>query len=290
MAKFDDDFIQYNDQKVKEEKSKLAFYLFTHITLYIFLIFFAIFFIWYTVFTATHKYYVVRGASMKDTLNASLSLTDSTGTEDAVYVDTMSKVRLYDIIVIEKEAEDRNVVKRMMAFEGDYVSISIFVDESGTKNLFFYRIAEGTDLSNFSDEMARVDESSGENGYTIYSYSDWTNQKGRFLDQTSGISYEEDFYLQFLVDDFPTGATAEYDTERFFISDSGMIYVKVPEDKFFCLGDNRGHSADSREYGFYDVSQIVGRVEIIVRNHSFVNRLWVVVRYYFAEVEDFFAR
>lgn len=289
MAKFDDDFIQYNDQKVKEEKSKLALYLFTHITLYIFLIFFAIFFIWYTVFTATHKYYVVRGASMKDTLNSSLSLTDSTGIEDAVYVDTMSRVRLYDIIVVEKEAENRNVVKRMMAFEGDYVSISIFVEEDGTQNLYFYRIAEDTDLSNFSDEMARVDESSGENGYTIYSYSNWTSQKGTFTDLNTGISYEEDFYLKFLTT-YEEGVNDQNGTGEFFVSDSGMIYVKVPEDKFFCLGDNRAYSADSREYGFYDNSQIVGRVEIIVRNHSFGNRLWVVVKYYFAEVEDFFAR
>ena len=86
MPNFNDEFIQYSEEKVKSEKKSSAFSLAVQIFLYILLIFFAIFFIWYTAFISTHKYYLVVGASMKDSLNSSLSLTDGTGKQDAVYV------------------------------------------------------------------------------------------------------------------------------------------------------------------------------------------------------------
>lgn len=39
---------------------------------------------------------------------------------------------------------------------------------------------------------------------------------------------------------------------------------KVPQGKYFVMGDNRQSSADSRDYGFIDKSQIVGKVELTV--------------------------
>ena len=39
---------------------------------------------------------------------------------------------------------------------------------------------------------------------------------------------------------------------------------KVPQGKYFVMGDNRQSSADSRDYGFVDKSQIIGKVELTV--------------------------
>ena len=41
---------------------------------------------------------------------------------------------------------------------------------------------------------------------------------------------------------------------------------------------------------FEDASKIVGRGEIVVKNFNFVNRLWEVIKFYFSEVEKFFAK
>lgn len=50
----------------------------------------------------------------------------------------------------------------------------------------------------------------------------------------------------------------------------------IPEGKYFMMGDNRDHSADSRFFGFVDRDQIVGRALAVVisRNESFLHPRW----------------
>lgn len=52
--------------------------------------------------------------------------------------------------------------------------------------------------------------------------------------------------------------------------------VVIPEGKYFMMGDNRDHSADSRSFGFVDRRSIVGRATTIVlsREESFLNPRW----------------
>ncbi len=298
MGAFNKDFIQYSDKKVKEETKNLALYFILHISLYIVILFFAIFFAWYTVFISTHKFYAVKGVSMMGTLNSQITeeqlLTDVYEAQklsfDAVYVDKTTAPRLFDIIVVEES--NNSVIKRLMATEGDYITIAKGKTEGGQDCFYFYRIPNGTQLSEFSDEQARVLED-GQNGYSIYnSKTLWTHHNASQksydisveVDQTIKThSYEYNFYKTFLKDRASS-------THNYYVSENGLIYVQVPKGKVFYMGDNREYSSDCRETGFCDAKDIVGRAEFIVYNYNFGNRLWEVVKFYFSEAEKFFAR
>lgn len=280
-----EEFIQDIDKKKKEETKSIALYLTTHITLYIVLIFFLIFFIWYTVFSVTHRYYIVEGASMQPYLNASIAPTDTSSSQDAVYVNLNGKIDVYDVVVIEGVSKTSpSIIKRVVAEEGDFVSIA----KSGN-SFFLFRIdAEDMTLNEnneyttlVSDENALVFENERNTGYEIR-YDDWNGVDERVY---NGVHYDFGFYSQFI-----QGYVNESDAYSYYVSSNDLIYVQVPENSTFCLGDNRAHSSDSRTYGFISYDNIVGDVEITVYNYSFVNRVFEVIKYYYYQVEEFFAR
>lgn len=280
-----EEFIQDIDKKKKEETKSIALYLTTHITLYIVLIFFLIFFVWYTVFSVTHRYYIVEGASMQPYLNASIAPTDTSSSQDAVYVNLNGKIEVYDVVVIEGVSKTSpSIIKRVVAEEGDFVSIA----KSGN-SFFLFRIdAEDMTLNEnneyttlVSDENALVFENERNTGYEIR-YVDWNGVDERVY---NGVHYDYGFYSQFI-----QGYVNESDAYSYYVSSDNLIYVQVPENSTFCLGDNRAHSSDSRTYGFISYDNIVGDVEITVYNYSFVNRVFEVIKYYYYQVEEFFAR
>lgn len=53
----------------------------------------------------------------------------------------------------------------------------------------------------------------------------------------------------------------------------------VPEGQFFFLGDNRNNSADSRSYGYCNVSQVVGKVVSAPEKGSFLENLLLFLFY-----------
>lgn len=278
-----DNFVSYNEKK-KEETKSIAWYLTTHITLYIVLIFFLIFFAWYTYFVVTHRYYIVYGPSMKPTLNAQVADNDENGAMDAVYVNLYGEIQVGDVVVIENvSTSSESIIKRVVAESGDYVTIA----KSGD-NFYLYRIpasmmtlnSHGEKESLLSDSEAQVIESESASGYDVI----W-DENSQFVD--GNYNYEYKFYKKFLDESEPDVDSEDYE---YFISSSGLKYVCVPEGYTLCLGDNRAVSADSRRYGFISYSNIVGNVELFVYDYSFGNRVLEVIKYYYSQVEDFFAR
>lgn len=293
----DDNFIQYDKKKVKNETKNLTLYFVVHISLYIVLFFFLLFFAWYTYFVVTHRFYAVKGVSMMPTLNSQISeITDPTiNTQelsyDAVYVDKSTKPRLFDIVVVEY-SKNNSVIKRLMATEGDYITIAKGKTDAGEDCFYYYRIPKDTDLTAINDEDFKLDESNGQNGYSILGYQDWYKNKVsdympiKTLSNEKGTqSYEYNFFNTFL-----NGYITSDGEFNYYTSQNGLVYVQVPQGKCFFMGDNRGHSTDGRENGFCDNEKIVGRAEFIVENYSFVNRIVEVVKFYFSEMEKFFAR
>ena len=181
-----------------------------------------------------------------------------------------------------------------MAVEGDWITIAKGQTADGEECFYFYRIAKDQIKEDVTSDQARVYEN-GQNRYSIYNDSTlWVHKSATDAyreisvdvgENTISNAYEFNFYLTFL---------KYYGTEQerfnYFVSQEGLVYVQVPEGKLFYMGDNRQYSTDSREVGFCDKTYVVGRTEIIVYNYNFVNRLWEVVKFYFKEMETFFAR
>ena len=273
-----DNFISYNEKK-KEETKSIAWYLTTHITLYIVLIFFLIFFAWYTYFVVTHRYYIVYGPSMKPILNEQVADNDENSAMDAVYVNLYDKIEVGDIVVInDVSSSGESIIKRVVAEIGDYVTIA----KSGD-NFYLYRIpksmmsqnSNGEKESLLSDSNAIVLENESSSGYEVI----W-DESSIYVD--GNYTYEYKFYDRFFSDN-----SLNYD---YYISQDGLKYVCVPDGYSFCLGDNRAVSADSRRYGFISNENMVGNVELIVYDYSFGNRVLEVIKFYYTQVEDFFAR
>ena len=273
-----DNFISYNEKK-KEETKSIAWYLTTHITLYIVLIFFLIFFAWYTYFVVTHRYYIVYGPSMKPILNEQVADNDENSAMDAVYVNLYDKIEVGDIVVInDVSSSGESIIKRVVAESGDYVTIA----KSGD-NFYLYRIpksmmsqnSNGEKESLLSDSNAIVLENESSSGYEVI----W-DESSIYVD--GNYTYEYKFYDRFFSD-----SSFNYD---YYISQDGLKYVCVPDGYSFCLGDNRAVSADSRRYGFISNENMVGNVELIVYDYSFGNRVLEVIKFYYTQVEDFFAR
>ena len=229
---------------------------------------------------------------MKPTLNASVSDGDQNASVDGVYVDRLKQPEIFDIVVAKRGNE--NVIKRLLAVEGDYITIAKAIGDDGLEHFYFFKIPAGESLT---DEQARLEET-GENGYRIREVVDWDSvgktyslsvnvggENKTHLYEDGTISGVSGFFSAFL-DEFDQN---NYD-DNYYVSSEGLVYVRVPEGKVFYMGDNRGHSTDCRYYGFVDKEKIVGRVELVVQDFNFFNRILLVAKYYFGEVTDFFAR
>ncbi|HHX49714.1 MAG TPA: signal peptidase I [Clostridiales bacterium] len=62
----------------------------------------------------------------------------------------------------------------------------------------------------------------------------------------------------------------DYVYKNYYASTSAYLKMKVSEGEFFFLGDNRGHSSDSRELGTYKLDKILGRVVLRYKSGTFL--------------------
>ena len=196
--------------------------------------------IWVALFLIVYDSSIVEGESMQPTLNHISAMTDN----DIVYYNKYCQYDYNDIIVIN--AGEENIIKRVIGKAGDKIRYQYNV-ESG----IFELIRNGN----------VVNEPYIKKAITV---SDLSDSVYRLLyeDATDSTGYN------------PLAQLKINQYSRF----DGDDYI-VPDGQVFVMGDNRLNSLDSKTHGGYDVKNVVGTVELIVRSDQ--NVFWEVIKFMF---------
>ena len=158
--------------------------------------------------------------------------------EDGVYVNPYNKGS-YGEIVVAKTETGTTVIKRVLGLEGDIVG---FVEEDdGT---YFYRIPAGTKREEYENNLI--------NFKVVEPY----------ISDISGNSTQKKHFESMLA--------GERENIVFIINKNEQLvypFFKVPENEVFIMGDNRGHTTDSSDYGSLPIENVIGKVDYLVKNN-----------------------
>mgnify|MGYP003571395752 CR=1 FL=1 len=252
---------RYVEREVKKIPKVISVIFFIYITIFLSLM------IWYFYFKSTYYVSTVEGSSMQPTINVGIQ--KESQSEDMVYVNRRIKGERGDIVTIETSS-DNKIIKRIIAKEGD--KVSIYVADDG-----FYHVAI---MYNWSQEVEILEED------YVKSYAEWRNGGNHSSEKIlENVTYALDFYNTFLSD------MGENVTKI-----DGAYYYQVPKDCYFCLGDNRAYSNDSRSRGVFKKSQIKGVAEIIIKGGSLESgslaskKFNAIISYYWKRLEKSFMR
>lgn len=241
--------------------------------LVILVVFYVLLFITNSWFQNNYRYVTINGTSMQPTLNPNPVNINGNDVQDAVYIKLTSEDITYgDIIIIDKSTYNYNtsVIKRLLALDGDQISIAKVHVVQGNDNYTeyrFMRIKEG------SSEIEIVYED------YIAGYGIW-NSYVPILDNE--VYYEPYFYRMFLEDS---------QTTTHYVEGVGNVkfYIVMPGQIFY-MGDNRTGSTDARWTGTDSQENVIGRVVSIVHNSTSIQNslFWWTgrIKEYFAIVFD----
>ena len=250
----------FKDQKEEKEMTKkgsLFLFAFIFICLALFGITFA--------FNQNYQYIEISGKSMQPTLNPNPVLVErevngvkkEVYVQDGVFIRPTQDVDYEDIIILDEVFEDTTIIKRALAFDGDYITIAKIEDETGFNAFRLMRIKEGSSKIEVLEEVY------------IKSHWEWATYCHPAESQipqdadTVDVIYEIDFYSTF--------SKGDYEEKLFTVDGRQIKFFKVPDDEVFYMGDNRTNSTDAREEGTAKISQIVGYVVRTVRNGTYYN-------------------
>lgn len=147
------------------------------------------------------------------------------------YIYKASPPKRGDVIVfLYPKDESLNYIKRVIGTPGDTIEIRNRVLTINGKTMPLEELTGDQAQS----ELSRLDSSAKQDPARLQVFTE-------HLDTRDHIAF--------------------FDRENFFAENFGPI--KVPEDSYFAMGDNRDYSADSRYWGFVPMKNIKGRAIFI---------------------------
>lgn len=103
---------------------------------------------------------------------------------------------------------------------------------------------------------------------------DVLKKEGEAAVKGDGVAYYQNLAAQNGIE----GQADEQNQNCVYEADDSGFTCTVPAGKYFAMGDNRDHSADSRYWGFIDDSLIVGKAFFIWLNFSEPSRIGTVIK------------
>lgn len=180
----------------------------------------------------------------------------------------VGKIQRGDVVVFNYPLQpDMNYIKRIVALPGDVVEyrdkiLTVNGQVSENKEIGTYRYADDNDSSLVHDtalfqtalEAKQFDilKEDGQNSVSIPGVNKYISE----IMPQSGYSLEQS------------------GLENCDYAEDGSGFVcKVPEGRYFAMGDNRDNSADSRYWGFVDDKLIVGKAFFVWMNFGDFSRI-----------------
>ena len=244
-----------------EKENRISYKIFYRF-IYALLVAFALILVLGIAFENGYGYVTIQGTSMQPTLNPDPIYIQGQGTfQDAVFIKYTQDVDYGDIIVInvpEQDNEDYSIIKRVIAKEGDYISIvKLPIAQENGQVEWQYRTLRQKSGSNVV-EILQEDY--------ILSYQTWSSWQGYQGAQTGRIEngnlvveremeYEPSFFVNYLQENECKVLQFSYDNQiyqaQFFCV--GQDKNEDEPDQIFFMGDNRTGSTDARVTGTRDV-------------------------------------
>ena len=195
------------------------------------------------IYCVTHDAKVVRGESMQPTINSSW---DNDTQYDIVILNKTTSIDRGDIIIVDfsdYSVTTSLIIKRVIATAGD--TINITWDGENQKLIVTLKKAGSEETEVLVENYIKKDA------------NDPTKDDSQAYECASSFQLKD------------TGNGKYWNPESYTQNEDGSITIK--EGYFFALGDNRGESYDCSELGPMLVSNVVGVVDTIVPNGTFLN-------------------
>lgn len=250
-----------------------------------------------------YRYIPVTGTSMQPTINPEPTLVYNEERkkyeerQDAVFIKVTKDISVNDIVIIQEDPNnDDTIIKRVIAMDGDMITILIDNFSDRADNLFHtFVVRKGTSTLERFDESFIAEEDLA----SWSSSSVKVSSTNPLLGSSTKFSYDRLLYSYYfsgesshLIEGRHPGTVVTYE-----INGQKALFYKLADDEIFFMGDHRSVSSDARMRGTVSRDKIVGKVVDFLHDaytYESNGTLWwrrlsSMFSYFWAGTENYFA-